>query len=491
VRQVWRIASPDKDRLEANPVESRERKATGPRFRREAKDDSPQDPRLPGCQPEDLPHDFGNTNIQTPGEGSMRIEDLGLHRQPFHARGQSVAFVRYESQQAADEFLRRVLEDKRGVGVLHGIESSGKTTIVNHFVRGLPAEIPVALINETRIETSELLATILAQFGYTVSTDSADELLNLLKKAVIQQTYAGQAPLLVLENINRLYPSGLHALGELAKLTTHQEFALRFILVGTSAGSRIIESPEMKPIRKRLVGTYELSPLTAREALKYLHAKLRTSGVTHPHRILPISTCVELHKESGGWPGELDGLTLRAIERAERLPIGREHVYPLADQSQSVGNAPSSMAGPTADTDLPKLLITVNGKLLQEFEVSQAKTLIGRARINDLVMNNQYVSKHHALLVSKNNTMFLVDLKSSNGLYVNSHRIRRTVLRHDDIIEIGNHRIKVVHPSSQVGVADVEPDVADTSIMKTVADMRRAVAKKFLRISPAKRQGMK
>jgi len=230
-----------------------------------------------------------------------------------------------------------------------------------------------------------------------------------------------------------------------------------------------------------------LCPLTAREALKYLHAKLRASGVAYPHRILPISTCVELHKESGGWPGELDGLTLRAIERAESLPIRREHAYPLADQSQSIGNAPSS----TADTDLPKLLVTVNGKLVQKFEVNQAKTLIGRARINDLVMDNQYVSKHHALLVSKNNTMFLVDLKSSNGLYVNSHRIRRTVLRHDDIIEIGNHRIKVDHPSGRVGVADVEPDIADTSIMKTVADMRRAVARKFLRLSPAKRQGMK
>ena len=125
--------------------------------------------------------------------------------------------------------------------------------------------------------------------------------------------------------------------------------------------------------------------------------------------------------------------------------------------------------------------------MLQEFEVKASKVLIGRAPLNDLVMENPYVSKYHAMLIFDNNTMYLVDLKSANGVYVNSHRVRTTVLRHLDVIEIGNRRIKLLHRSSHGALPDVEPDPADTSIMKTVADMRRTIADKFLRITAVKR----
>ena len=421
----------------------------------------------------------------------MRIEDLGVRVRPFHTHGQPVFFVHYQSQQAADEFLQRVLEDNRGIGMLFGTESSGKTTIVRHFVQNLPANIPVAVVDATGIVASELLATILTQFGFKGPIQLTNDLLNLLKEFVVQDIQSNQAPLLVLENIDKLDLNGLRALCELATLTNHQQYALRFILVNNRPCSRIIDSPKMAPIRTRLVDTFELGPLTAKETLKYLHAKLRASGTVQPHRILPIATCVKLHKESGGWPGELDNLVSHAIEQTERLPIQREHVHAIAAQRPPVSDTDSSTLDRSFDRDVPKLLVTANGKLLQEFEVTQPKVSIGRAHQNDLVMKNQYISKYHALLIFKNNTLILADLKSANGIYINSRRVRSAVLRHDDVILIGNHRIKIFHPSSGTGVADSEPDAADTSIMKTVADMRRAVANKILPAALTKRHKSK
>ena len=116
----------------------------------------------------------------------VRIEDLGMQATPFHARGQPIVFAHYQAQQAADKFLQRVLEDNRGIGLLSGIESSGKTTIVSHFVRNLPADIPVAVVDATGIVASELLATILTQFGFKGPIQLTDDLLNLLKKFVVQ-----------------------------------------------------------------------------------------------------------------------------------------------------------------------------------------------------------------------------------------------------------------------------------------------------------------
>ena len=158
---------------------------------------------------------------------------------------------------------------------------------------------------------------------------------------------------------------------------------------------------------------------------------------------------------------------------------------PLKAGTESQG---SSTAGQNVGLDLPKLLVTLRGRVLQEFEVKESKVLIGRARLNDLVVKNQCVSKYHGVLIFNNNTLFLVDLKSANGIYVNSHRVRSTILRHHDVIEIGKHRIKVFHQSSHARIAYVEPDPADTSILKTVAHMRRVIADKILRIAPASRR---
>jgi len=419
----------------------------------------------------------------------MRIVDLGVHRPPFHTSGQPVMFVNYQAQQAAEAFFQAVVDDSRGIGVLYGAGSSGKTTIVNKFVRSLPENIAVAVVDGTGIGARELLATMLAQYGHEGSIDLSDGQLNLFKEVSDQVMREQQAPLLVLENINKMYPSGLRALCDLAALTVNKRFALRFILVNQRDYSRVIHSPKMSAIGSRLVDSFELAPLTAKETVKYLQAKLRAAGVEHPHRVLPIATCVELHKESGGWPGVLDGMTLRAIQWADRLPIRREQIYPLAVQRPPVGDADAASVEQNDDPDLPVLLISRNGELLQEYEVKQPKTAIGRARLNDIVMNGQQVSKYHALLIFHNHTLFLADLKSSNGIYVNSRRVRSTVLRHDDIVDIGNQRIKIYHPSSRGGVVATEPDHADTSIMKTVADMRRAVARKILRIAPTKRSG--
>jgi len=418
----------------------------------------------------------------------MRIEDFELKCQPFRRQGRPVVFVHNQSQQAADEFLLRVLKDSGGVGELYGIESSGKTTIIDQFVRALPAEIAVAVVDGTGIGANQLLATVLAQFGYKGSIDLASDLLSPLKEVIVESMHTDQAPLLVLKNIDKMYSSGQQVLCELAALTINQQFALRFILVNKQAYCAGINSPNMRSIAARLVDTFELQPLTAKETVAYLHAKLRAAGAIHPHQILPTATCVELHKESGGWPGKLDGLALCVIERAEELPMRHENVHSLATQCASFSCEAVSTAKSIDGPDVPKLLVTSNGKLLQKFEVRQTNVLIGRACLNDVVMKNEYVSKYHALLIFNDNMMYLLDLKSANGIYVNSHRVRSTVLRHDDVLEIGNHRIKIDHPASRGRAANPDSDPADTSIMKTLADMRRVVAKKIRSVSSKKRK---
>ena len=69
---------------------------------------------------------------------------------------------------------------------------------------------------------------------------------------------------------------------------------------------------------------------------------------------------------------------------------------------------------------------------------------IGRAPDNQLVIPDDGVSRYHARLLFNNGTLWLQDLGSRNGVFVNDTRVTgHRALRVDDEASMGGHRFKV------------------------------------------------
>ena len=62
---------------------------------------------------------------------------------------------------------------------------------------------------------------------------------------------------------------------------------------------------------------------------------------------------------------------------------------------------------------------------------------IGRKKDNDIVINNEFVSRYHAQIQSVEDEYFLMDLKSTVGTSINGVRIQQTRLKPGDIISLG------------------------------------------------------
>ena len=78
-----------------------------------------------------------------------------------------------------------------------------------------------------------------------------------------------------------------------------------------------------------------------------------------------------------------------------------------------------------------------------EFELQRAPFTIGREADLSLA-DDQAASRQHARITRVDGDYWVEDLGSTNGTWVNRHRIRRTVeLHRGDIIEIGEHRFEV------------------------------------------------
>ena len=391
----------------------------------------------------------------------MQVDGVGLREQR--------TFVRYQSQQEALKFLGSILTDERGVALLHGPKSSGKSTIANQFVQDVQSTVAVAVVDGAQMKTSDLLSRILEQFGYHVLLDSVDEMLSMLTVFIVQQTRTNQAPVLILENIHNMFPSALGALCKLASIAVNKRFALRLLLVSDRDIKRIIKSPSMEAVAKRVIGNVELGPMTSTEALRYLYAKLRSGDVDRPDDIFSVEVCEKLHSLSGGWPGDLDAMALSILEQSSEYPVRLDDIVdpdaPIVDNT-------------------PKLIVTLTGELPREVRLTEKRALIGRSELSDIVILDQFVSSQHALLIRDENAVVLIDLKSRNGTFVNSRRIRSKVLLHNDIVSLGDHRMKMVYATGHSSIEIEDPDLADTAKMKNIADARRARERKIPTLIP-------
>ena len=70
---------------------------------------------------------------------------------------------------------------------------------------------------------------------------------------------------------------------------------------------------------------------------------------------------------------------------------------------------------------------------------------LGRKPENTIVLTEPFVSGNHAKIYAKNNNLYVEDLNSTNGVYVNNERIQEKYkLVADDEVKIGSAIFKVL-----------------------------------------------
>ncbi len=94
----------------------------------------------------------------------------------------------------------------------------------------------------------------------------------------------------------------------------------------------------------------------------------------------------------------------------------------------------------------PALEITLQGKIVNRLVIDQPRLMIGRHAQNDLVLDNRFISRHHALLVGRADGVYVVDLRSTNGTFVNGEDVQRHALKDGDVLQIGHFRLRYCEP---------------------------------------------
>jgi pSer/pThr/pTyr-binding forkhead associated (FHA) protein len=100
---------------------------------------------------------------------------------------------------------------------------------------------------------------------------------------------------------------------------------------------------------------------------------------------------------------------------------------------------------------MPKMIVSIDGVVIKEVQLTKDRTSLGRRPYNDIVIDNLAVSGEHAVLQMSGSDVYLEDLNSTNGTYVNGKAVKKQLLQNSDTVEIGKYKIKYVNEAAAAG----------------------------------------
>jgi len=113
----------------------------------------------------------------------------------------------------------------------------------------------------------------------------------------------------------------------------------------------------------------------------------------------------------------------------------------MTDEKTSILNIDSSEF---KDERHKSCIIIEGDQIGRIFYLSEGKNIVGRMENTDINLDSSTVSRRHAVINFDNHSrIFIKDLTSSNGTYVNGQRITETELKEGDIFTIGIYKLKI------------------------------------------------
>jgi general secretion pathway protein A len=399
----------------------------------------------------------------------MYLEHFQLTELPFRLSPDPAFMYLSPIHSRAKAYMESTIWFTDGFVVITGEVGSGKTTLIETFLKEINEDVVVAQINQTQVTPIEFLQTALAQFGFSPFRMRKAELLATLNNFLIEQYAHGRKVLLIIDEAQNLSSKVLEEVRLLSGVETTKEKVLRIILAGQPELNDKLDSDGLLQLRQRVRLRFHLTALGEHDTAEYVRHRLRIAGAGDREIFEPPSYPV-MFRYTGGIPRLVNTLCDTALIAAfaqDRHTVSAEDVQSAVNELQwveYVARTTSHLQNPIDDTapherpPIGRLVLTLKGATVREAYLVQGRIFIGRTADNDLPVESNYVSRRHAQVVTSDKGSWLEDLNSTNGVFVRGRRVRRHKLQDGDVVTLGRHEIVYYHAEPFDAVTMVLPD---------------------------------
>jgi general secretion pathway protein A len=399
----------------------------------------------------------------------MYLELFKLSELPFRLSPDPAFLYLSKHHARAKAYMESTIWFTDGFVVISGEIGAGKTTLIETFLHELQKDVVVAQINQTQLSPTGFLHSVLVQFGFSPFQMKKAEALATLNEFLIEQHAAGRKVMLIIDEAQNLSNRVLEEVRMLSGIETTKEKVLRIILAGQPELNEKLNSPDLMQLAQRVRLRFHLTALSDAEAVAYIDHRLEVAG-SHGRRIFDVDAYPIIFRYTGGVPRLINTLCDTAmlaafnesrdtVSAADVLAAAREmqwsehsghtnRIYtggvtqPAAETLAAKAAAPQALPEPAAI--LARIFIAHEGETFVERELKPGRIVIGRTPENDIQIDSAFVSRHHCQITTRVDTCMIEDMNSTNGIYVQSKRVRKYNLNDGDVVQIGKHEIMYI-----------------------------------------------
>lgn len=291
--------------------------------------------------------------------------------------------LRAAALSAASAYVNRCLRAQRPFAVLAGSMQPALAALLDHLAEdcGSRDDLHLVRIDAPGDSIQEFLSRVLTQLGFELQAAELDDLHNLLVVFLRHEGARGRRTVFLIEHTERCGPRVLEFLQVLSRVRVAAVPAATFMLAGTQALCRILDSPGMASLKQ-----------FTRERF------------------------------------DLDAAVVRVADAA--LTVIRN------------SPAASPASPPAATARRRSLVVMLDGVIIERRLLVRGRLLIGRSRHNDLCLQSRFVSRNHAVLIVTDTEAHVVDLRSTNPTRVNGQPVQNRALAAGDLLSIGNYQLR-------------------------------------------------
>jgi len=273
---------------------------------------------------------------------------FGLAGKPFQLNPDPDFFFGSRGHRRALAYLEYGLHQGEGFIVITGEVGAGKTTLVRNLLRRIPAEsVSAAQIVSTQVEADDLLRLVASGFGIEHAQLDKSTLLTRLEDHFRYLHADGRRALLIVDEAQNLSARAVEELRMLSNFQIGNRSLVQSFLVGQPEFRAIMQRPEMRQLKQRVIASYHLGPLDAAETQAYIEHRLRHVGWSDDPCFEP-DAFERIHHHTGGVPRRINTLCdrlLLATFLAELHHVSRAGVDEVAAELQEeLGSADSPEA---------------------------------------------------------------------------------------------------------------------------------------------------
>ena len=261
----------------------------------------------------------------------MYQQYFGLAEAPFSiAPDPRYLYLSQRHQEALAHLLYGVNSDG-GFVLLTGDVGAGKTTVCRCLLQQIPASCNVAYIFNPQLTVGELLSTICVEFGIACPPGNASVkvFVDCINAYLLDAHARDRHTVLIIDEAQNLSAVVLEQMRLLTNLETNQRKLLQIVLLGQPELALMLERPELRQLRQRIVARYHLGPLTRPEVAAYVRHRLEVAGAQR--QLFPARLMDRVYRLSGGVPRIINVLCDRALlgtyvqgkERVDRATLAQ------------------------------------------------------------------------------------------------------------------------------------------------------------------------